>query len=126
MRLAVPTAGNGGLNDFVDQHFGHAAVFTIFDTDTNKVVCLPNRSLHRGGSGYPPEHLARAEVDVMVCGGLGQRAIHMFEQFGIEVYVGASPTETVETAIKKYQGGLLHMATDENACKEHRHGSHDH
>ena len=126
LRIAIPTEGNGGLDNFVSQHFGHAPVFTIFDTETNEVERLPNQGLHRGGMGYPPEHLVRAKVDVMVCGGLGQRAIQMFEQFGIEVYVGASPMETVGAAIKKYQSGKLQMATDENACREHRFRRHEH
>ncbi len=126
MRIAIPTEGNGGLNAIVSQHFGHAPIYTIFDTETHEVERLPNQSMHRGGTGYPTEHLARAEVNVMVCGGLGQRAIQMFEQFGIEVYIGASPTETAEIAIKNYQSGKLQMATDENACKEHQFSTHDH
>lgn len=126
MRIAVPTAENGGLDDLVSQHFGHAPTFTIFDTETNEVEVLPNQSMHRGGTGYPPEHLAPARVDVMVCAGLGRRAIHMFEQFGIEVYVGAMAGHTAEAAIETYQSGKLQMATDENACQEHRYRRHEH
>ena len=126
MKIAVPTAENGGLNDLVSQHFGHANTFTIFDTETNEVEILPNQSMHRGGTGYPPEHLAPAGVEVMVCAGLGRRAIHLFEQFGIEVFVGASAIETAEAAIKAFQNGKLQMATDENACREHRYRRHEH
>jgi len=126
MRIAVPTAENGGLYDLVSQHFGHAPTFTIFDTETTEVEILPNQSLHRGGSGYPPDYLAPAGVEVMVCAGLGRRAIQMFEQYGIEVFVGASAAETAKTAIQAYQNNQLQMATDENACKEHRYRRHEH
>ncbi len=55
----------------------------------------------------------------MLCSGLGPRAIGMFEQFGIEVYVGASGT--VREAVRDFQAGMLHEATDADACREHRH-----
>ncbi|MFX0195041.1 MAG: NifB/NifX family molybdenum-iron cluster-binding protein [Candidatus Hodarchaeota archaeon] len=126
MRIAIPTAGYGGLNDLVGQHFGRVPTYTIFDTNTNNVEVLPNKSLHMGGTGYPPEFLAQVGVELMICAGLGRRAINMFEQFGIEVFVGASATETAEAAIKAYQNGRLQMATDENACREHRYRRHEH
>ncbi|MGQ9718519.1 MAG: NifB/NifX family molybdenum-iron cluster-binding protein [Nitrososphaerales archaeon] len=108
-----------GLDDNVSEHFGRAPTFTIIDLGTNEVKVLPNTSEHMGGSGYPPQILADAGVDVMLCSGLGPRAIQMFEQFGIEVYVGAYGT--VREAIQAWQAGRLQVATDENACRTHRH-----
>jgi len=118
--IAVPTAGNGGLNDLVSPHFGRAPTFTIFNTKTQEVKILWNQSQHMGGKGYPPEHLAPMGVKAMVCAGLGWRAIQQFEQFGIKVFIGASPTNTAETAIQAYQSDKLQMATNENACREHQ------
>jgi len=43
----------------------------------------------------------------------------MFEQLGIEVYVGASGT--VKDAVSAFQAGKLVEASDANACKMHRH-----
>jgi predicted Fe-Mo cluster-binding NifX family protein len=63
--------------------------------------------------------MADAGVDVMLCSGLGPRAISMFEQLGIEVYVGAYGT--VREAVQAWQEGRLQVATDENACRMHRH-----
>ena len=54
-----------------------------------------------------------------MCGGLGPKAIKQFENFGIEVFVGAKGT--VEETINLFKAGQLSMASDENACKEHRH-----
>ncbi len=55
----------------------------------------------------------------MLCGGLGPKAVTMFEQFGIDVFVGAQGT--VRDAIEAWKQGSLMEATDENACREHRH-----
>jgi len=119
VKVAVPTMGSNGLDEHVSEHFGRAPTFTVVDMATNEVKVIPNTSEHMGGSGYPPEIMASAGVEVMLCSGLGPRAIGMFEQCGIEVYVGASGT--VRDAIQAWQAGRLYVATDENACRMHRH-----
>ncbi len=119
MRVCVPSMGDSGLQEEVGAHFGRVPTYTIVDVDTNEVRVVKNVSEHMGGTGMPPEHLSKEGVDIMLCSGLGSRAIHMFEDYGIEVYVGASGT--VQNAIDAWKNNQLMMATDENACKEHRH-----
>ena len=124
MKVCVPTLGYGGLEEQVGGHFGRVPTYTIVDTETNEVRVIENTSEHMGGRGYPPELLAKESVEVMLCSGLGRRAIGLFEQFGIMVYVGASGT--VKDALEMWKKGMLQPATDENACKEHAfHGHKD-
>jgi len=111
--------GNRGLDELVSEHFGRAPTFTVVDLSENTVKVVPNMSEHMGGTGKPPEMLVKEGVDVMLCSSLGPRAINMFEQYGIEVYVGSYGT--VNNAIELWKIGRLHMATDENACKMHKH-----
>ena len=117
MKVCVPTMGDNGINEFVGEHFGRVPTYTVVDTKTNKVNVIDNTSEHAGGSGYPPEIIARTGAEVMLCGGLGRRAVAMFEELGIMVYVGASGT--VKDAIQMWQAGKLQQATDENACRQH-------
>ncbi len=124
MRISVPSMGNNGLDERVGEHFGRVPTYTIVDTETDAVETITNTSEHMGGTGYPPELMVKANVDVMVCGGLGRRAIMMFEEMGIRVYVGANGT--VRNAVQQYQAGALQEATDENACKQHAFRQHDH
>lgn len=56
----------------------------------------------------------------MLCSGLGPKAVHLFEEFGIDVFVGAEGVRWLCDAIEAWQQGRLMEATDENACKEHR------
>ncbi|MDI6639268.1 MAG: NifB/NifX family molybdenum-iron cluster-binding protein [Methanocellales archaeon] len=119
MKVCVPTMGQSGMNDMISPHFGRAPTFTIVDTETNEIEVLPNTGEHMGGIMLAPEIIAEAGVHVILCSGLGPRAIHMFEQFGIEVFVGASGT--VKDAIGAWKSGRLQEATDETACREHRH-----
>ena len=119
MRIGVPTLGTKGLTEEVSPHFGRAPTYTIYDTETKAVEVVDNTSEHMGGTGKPPQQLAQLKVDIMLCSGLGPRAVHMFEAHGINVYVGASGT--VQDALDLWQGGILEEATDENACKMHKH-----
>jgi predicted Fe-Mo cluster-binding NifX family protein len=119
MKVCIPTVGQGGLNDMVAQHFGRAPTYTIVDIKTHKVDIIPNTGEHMGGTTLPPEFIANEGTHIMLCSGLGPKAINMFEQFGIDVFIGASGT--VEDAIASWQTGQLKEATDENACREHRH-----
>jgi predicted Fe-Mo cluster-binding NifX family protein len=79
---------------------------------------IPNTSKHRGGVGVPPEFISKTGTHVMLCSGLGSKAVHLFEEVGIDVFVGAEGT--VRDVIEAWQQGRLMEATDENACKEHR------
>ena len=119
MKLCIPTMEKGGLDDEVSIHFGRAPTFTVVDTESKEVAVVKNRSEHMGGLGKPPEHIARTGAKVMICSGLGPRAIEMLNSFGIEVYIGA--TGTAGEALKMWEEGKLPPATYETACKEHFH-----
>lgn len=117
MKLCIPSMGNKGLDEAVGEHFGRVPNYTVFETETEEVTIMDNTSEHMGGSGFPAEILAKAGIDTMLCGGLGRRAISMFEGSGVMVFVGA--TGTVRETIDKWKAGQLQAATDENACAQH-------
>jgi predicted Fe-Mo cluster-binding NifX family protein len=117
MKVGIPSNGNRGLDETVGEHFGRVRTYTIYDTETKEVSVIDNTSAHAGGSGYPPELLHGVGVETMLCSGLGRRAIGMFEQMGIMVYVGAYGK--VVDAIKMWEQGKLQPATDANACSKH-------
>jgi predicted Fe-Mo cluster-binding NifX family protein len=117
MKICIPTLGEEGLNNHVGEHFGRVPTYTIIDLDTNEVRVIPNTSEHMGGCGYPPEIMAREGVNILVCRGLGRRAITMFEEMGIEVYIGAFGT--VKDAINDFKEGRLKKAGMSDACGQH-------
>ena len=117
MKICIPTLGDKGFDDMVGEHFGRVPTYTIIDLETNETKVVPNTSEHAGGQGYPPEIMAREGVSVMVCRGLGRRAIAMFDELGIEVYIGASGT--VRNAVDAFQQGKLHKAGSSDACGQH-------
>ena len=110
--------GDEGLESMVASHFGRAPKFTIVDSDTKDVSIIDNTAEHFGGMSTTPELIRSSGVDVMLVSGIGPRAVQLFEQMGIRVYVGAAGTTS--SALDAYNSGSLQEATDENVCAEHR------
>lgn len=124
MKIGIPSMGEKGLDEQVGQHFGRVSHYTIVNLDTNKIEVISNTSHHMGGSAQPPELLKKEGVNVMLCSGLGRRAINLFDQMGIAVYIGASGK--VRDAISAYKKGDLQKATISDGCQEHAFGDHHH
>ena len=124
MKIAIPTNGERGLDEQVGEHFGRVSTYTIMDDDTGEVETIKNTSHHMGGQGYPPEILADAGVGVLLCRGLGRRAIQMFTEREIMVYCEASGT--VKDALEQWRNGSLISATEDTACTQHAFRSHNH
>jgi len=117
MKICIPTMGDKGLNNIVGEHFGRVPTYTIVDLNTDEVKVIQNTSHHMGGQVDPPQIMAKEGVNIMVCQGLGRRAITMFEQLGIEVYIGASGT--VKDAVEAFKQGKLQKANINDACGQH-------
>ncbi|MGB7983329.1 MAG: NifB/NifX family molybdenum-iron cluster-binding protein [Candidatus Nanopelagicales bacterium] len=115
--MCVPTMGFAGSDEPMCEHFGRALTYTFVDTDSGRVEVIMNTTLHVGGEGYPPDLIGEHGGEVMICGGLGRRAVDMFADRGITVYLGASGL--VSEALALWRTGRLKAATLETACQEH-------
>lgn len=120
-KLCIPTTGRGGLEDTVGEHFGRVPTFTVVDSETGDVEVLDNTSEHMGGSGLPADLLVRAGVDVVLCEGLGRRAIGLLSESGISVCTGVSGT--VSEVVGAWKRGNVSEAAESDACT--RHAFHD-
>lgn len=70
-------------------HFGHCQQFAIIDAETNNITgeTLVTPPPHE--PGLLPGWLAEKGVTDVIAGGMGQRAIDLFKQQNINVFVGA-------------------------------------
>ncbi|MEM3444820.1 MAG: NifB/NifX family molybdenum-iron cluster-binding protein [Thermoplasmata archaeon] len=121
MKVCIPTMGNSGLDEVISPHFGRAPTYTIVNTETMEVKVMENKSEHMGGKGTPPMQLQREGVDVLLCSGIGPRAIGVFEEMGIQVFVGINTGAKVREVLEQWKAGQLVKATPEHGCREHRH-----
>ena len=110
MKVAIPLA-DGKLA----MHFGHCAYFALVDVDpaTQKILNREDIAAPPHEPGLLPPWLAERGVKTILAGGMGQRALGLFAEQGIEVIVGA-PAETPEKLVKDY---LAHsLSSGANVC----------
>jgi Mrp family chromosome partitioning ATPase/predicted Fe-Mo cluster-binding NifX family protein len=110
MRIAIPVA-QGKLS----LHFGHCDQFAIFDIDDNlkKVINRNDATPPAHEPGALPKWLHEQNVNVIIAGGMGQRAQQLFTQNDIEVVIGAT-TSSPEELVSTYLGGTLEAG--DNIC----------
>ena len=125
MKICVPTIGEKGLDEQIGQHFGRVPTYTIIDTNTDQVTVISNTSEHMGGMGLPAEILAKEGINILICQGLGRRAIMLFDQYNIQVFIGAQGT--VRNAYSLWKDNKLQAINSiDDACQEHSFRAHDH
>lgn len=104
-------------NEKVTGHFGHCTNFNIYDTEGENIIqinSIPNPG-HK--PGFLPNFLNDMGVKVVISGGMGQGAVDIFDEKGIEVVTGASGNAI--DAVKNYLNGSL-ISTG-SVCHEHEH-----
>ncbi len=119
MKICIPTQDANGLDSMIESHFGRADYFTFVETDTNQVNSMENRGSHKGGNRTPAEIIADEKPQVVICGGMGPRAIQIFESKQISVYNGASGS--IKKILDDFQAGRIQRASGDTACQEHEH-----
>jgi len=118
MRIVIPTNSKKGLDDTVAEHFGRCNTYTFLDEKGKIIEIIDNTSEHMGGSGLPPELMKKHEADVLLCRGLGPRALNLCKQLGIDVYVYQA--ETVKEIFELWKDKKNKKADFEDVCEEHR------
>lgn len=108
LKIAVPT-----LNDKLTTHFGHCEKFAVVSVQDKKVIGLEFISPPVHQPGVYPRFLADLGVNVIIAGGMGQKAQDLFAQNNIEVCMGVSAGSPTELA-EKYLENILD--TGENQC----------
>ena len=83
MRIAV-TYENGNIF----QHFGHTEQFKLYDVENGQIVCSRIVDTNGSGHGALAGFLKAAEVDALICGGIGMGAQMALAEAGIKLYGG--------------------------------------
>ncbi len=91
-QIAVAVEDDKGLEGQVSMHFGRCPYYVLADVEKDKVVGhRVEENTHFGNHqpGQMPVFIRDLGADVILAGGMGPRAIDMFQGFGIEVATGA-------------------------------------
>jgi predicted Fe-Mo cluster-binding NifX family protein len=106
-------------NNQVFQHFGHTPGFAVFEIEDGKVVSQKELSSGGTGHGALATLLAEAQIDLLICGGIGGGAINALGNAGIEVVGGAAGD--VREVAEAFAAGTLQVREDFH-CNHHHHG----
>lgn len=120
MKIALPSRGNQ-----IDDHFGHCEYFTVFTVDTtSKEITASETVPSPSGCGCKSNIasiLSDMDVKVMLAGNMGEGAVRVLNNSGIEVLRGCSG-DVKAAALKWLEGSLMDSG---DSCHEHEHGCHN-
>lgn len=112
MRIAIPCNENGNVNE----HFGHSKKFKIYElTDRGLTAAMV---LDAVGSGHDAmaDFLAKGNVKVVICDGIGEHAMEALQEKGILTVPGAKGD--ADQIVVQFVQGVLQ--SDEGAtCGSH-------
>lgn len=121
MKICIPTNGNSGLEEKEFSHFGSAAFFTLYDTESKQIEVVENKNQHHGhGNCQPLQAFTDRKIDVLLTSSIGRRAVQNLNDGGIKVY--ALDGDSVQEVIRKFSENQLVEITPLTACGGHGHG----
>jgi predicted Fe-Mo cluster-binding NifX family protein len=100
VRVAIATE-----NGQVSGHFGHCPSFTMVDLENGTIARQESVPSPPHEPGKIPLFLKEQGAEVVVTGGMGQKAAMIFDQHGIQQIVGV--TGSVEDTIAACLNGTL-------------------
>ena len=112
MKIAIPVA-----DGLLCTHFGQCQQFAVIDVDDEGKKIVKQETLtpppHEPGSF--PAWLSEMGCNLIITGGIGGRAVTLFEQNGIEVIMGTQNNEPIEI-VNEYLSNNLRSG--KNLCGE--------
>ena len=108
MKFAIPLA-QGKLT----AHFGHCQDFAIIEVENSQIKNTEILVPPAHEPGVLPRWLHELGANVIIAGGMGQRAVDLFTQNSISVVIGA-PSLEPEELVKSYIENSL--VTGDNIC----------
>ena len=110
MKIAIPTNNNR-----LSAHFGHCEKFAIVEADveTKKILGVEHLEPPAHEPGVLPAWLSENGVEIIIAGGMGNRAQQLFTQYKIRVLVGVADGTPEEITTAYLEENLK---TGDNVC----------
>lgn len=120
LKIAIPMA-----NGEFCEHFGGAKEFIILEgaPEQGQVTTSQRLAAPEHQPGVLPRWLATQQIDVVVVSAIGERALIMLAEAGIETRLAAEGMGPSELAVACLQGKLPRVNGENSRCKG---GHHDH
>lgn len=106
MKIAI-SMDNGN----VAEHFGRCKNYTIVEIKDNKIINKKIIKNPRHEPGYIPKFLHNLKVEYVIAGGVGQRAINLFNEFDMKIIFAQGKVDEI---INKFLKNKL--KSEESLC----------
>ena len=121
-RIAVAIEADG-TKEIVAEHFGRCSKFNVCELDEQKKVIKSETYFNpiageHGGACQIPGYVKQFNVNTVIAGGMGQKAVSNFLAFGIDVIT--APGLLYDEALNLFIQGKLSGYTV--CAHEHNHG----
>jgi predicted Fe-Mo cluster-binding NifX family protein len=110
MKILVSSKGEGLASD-VDERFGRAPYFIIYDTDTENFETMANdRNMNaaQGAGIQAAQAVAAASADIVISGNIGPKAYQVLAASGIKTVLWAEGS--VAQAIKLFRNNQIKVS----------------
>ena len=116
MRIAIPVE-----NEEVFQHFGHSSTFRFFDVMDDGSKTIHDAAVQGEGHDAVAEWLKAQNVQLVICGGIGDGAVSALRDVGILLCSGASGNaeECLDAFLRyaeQYESGATCPGHSEGGC----------
>lgn len=122
--VAVPSIGDGGLNDGMSPRFGRCNSFTFVELENNEIKSVKTTSNHAinamGGAGIQAaEIVGNNGANVVIAGFLGPNASNALNALNLKVYNAPEKQMTVQQVIELLLQEKLNEMTSANVGSHH-------
>ena len=114
MKIALTATGSTPDSD-LDQRFGRAKYFVIYDTETDTWESRDNSinlNAMQGAGIQAAKQITDTGAQAVVTGNVGPKAFAVLEKAGVRVFTGARGT--VKEALESYNAGALNASDRAN------------
>ncbi|MEE4177908.1 MAG: NifB/NifX family molybdenum-iron cluster-binding protein [Bacteroides sp.] len=109
-------------NGVLCPHFGHCEQFAIVEVENNAIKNIRAMTPPEHVPGLYPRWVAGFGVTDVIAGGMGQKAIELFNQQNINVFAGA-PVKNPSELVSDFLAGNLSLQANYCDHDGHQHGS---
>lgn len=122
MKIAVTSTGPS-LDDSLDPRFGRCAYFVIVETDDMRFEAFDNDSIALGGGAgiQSAQFVASKNIDAVITGNCGPKALQTLSAAKIKIFTGQSGT--VREVVERYIRGDIKSADTPNVPDHYGMGS---
>ncbi len=119
MKICIPVEADKGLESIVYSHFGSAPFFMFYYLENEEIRMIKNNDFYDAhGMCQPLKAFKDEDVDSILVGGIGTKALKKLNDQGIKAYKAVAGTAAWNIELLKEN--QLREFTVESSCIDHK------